>query len=88
MVLGKMRAQKLIDPEITFKVSAHCGHGNPASFNLLESLGADSINPVRDLDLSMLAAIRQAVDVPLDCHTDAPRSSGGFIRTYEAPEMV
>lgn len=88
MVLNQMRAQKYIDPNVTFKVSAHCGHGNPASFQLLEQLGANSINPVRDLDLSMLAALRQTIKVPIDCHTDTPSSSGGFIRTYEAPEMV
>ncbi len=88
MVLGEMRKQKYIAQDITFKVSAHCGHGNPASFRLLEQLGASSINPVRDLDLPMLAALRQTVDVPIDCHTDTPSTSGGFIRTYEAPEMV
>ena len=88
MVLGKMRSQNYIEQNITFKISAHCGHGNPASFRLLETLGANSINPVRDLDLSMLATLRQAVKVPIDCHTDTPVSSGGFIRTYETPEMV
>ena len=88
MALGKMRESGHLDPNVSFKISAHCGHGNPLSFKLLETLGANSINPVRDLDLSMLAALRQAVDVPLDCHTDAPVTSGGFIRTYEAPEMV
>ncbi len=88
MALGKMKASGHIDKKVTFKVSAHCGHGNPLSFKLLESLGANSINPVRDLDLSMLATLRATVKVPLDCHTDAPITSGGFVRTYEAPEMV
>ena len=55
---------------------------------MLESLGADSINPVRDLTLPMIAALRQAVNVPLDIHVDNPKSTGGFLRTYEAPEMV
>ncbi|MEO1342449.1 MAG: hypothetical protein AAFV28_15200 [Cyanobacteria bacterium J06635_13] len=36
----------------------------------------------------MIAAIRAAVDIPLDCHTDNPPASGGFIRSYEAPEIV
>jgi len=30
---------------------AHLGQCNPCSFKLLESLGADSINPVRDLQI-------------------------------------
>jgi len=37
----------------------------------------------------MHSAIRQAVgDTPLDIHTDNPPGSGGFIRVYEAPEIV
>ena len=63
-------------------------HGNGASFRLLEQCGADSINPVRDLSLDMLCALRASVSVPLDVHTDCPEGSGGFIRTYEAPEIV
>ena len=63
-----------------FKVSAHTGHGNPCSAKLLERIGADSINPVRDIQLQMLAAMRQAVDCPIDIHTENPKSTGGFIR--------
>jgi hypothetical protein len=43
---------------------------------------------VRDLQIPMLAALRAAVRVPLDIHTDNPPGSGGFIRVYEAPEIV
>jgi hypothetical protein len=71
-----------------FKCSAHLGHCNPASFKVLKGLGADSINPVRDLSIPMIAALRAAVDTPIDIHTDNPPGSGGFIRVYEAPEIV
>ena len=87
-VLGQMRKDGEIPADCHFKVSAHAGHGNPASAKLLESIGADSINPVRDIQLQMLAAMRQAVDCPLDIHTENPKSTGGFIRHYEVPEMV
>jgi len=87
-VLNRLKNNKFIPSDIKFKISAHCGHGNPASLQLIESLGANSINVVRDLHLSMLAAIRQAIQIPIDCHTDNPPSSGGFIRVYEAPEMI
>ena len=36
----------------------------------------------------MIAALRQAIKAPLDVHTDNPIGSGGFIRVYEAPEIV
>ncbi|MBI5952345.1 MAG: peptidase [Chloroflexi bacterium] len=85
---GQMRKDGALPKDIIFKVSAHLGHCNPCSFKLLESLGADSINPVRDLQIPMIAALRQAVNVPLDVHMDNPPGSGGFIRVYEAPEIV
>lgn len=87
-LLNEMRKAGEIPADCHFKISAHCGHGNPCSCKLLEMLGADSINPVRDYQLPMLGAMRQAVDIPLDCHTENPKSSGGFIRHYEAPEIV
>ena len=51
-------------------------------------IGANSINPVRDIQLQMLSAMRQAIDIPIDIHTENPASTGGFIRHYEVPEMV
>ena len=50
--------------------------------------GAHSVNPVRDIQLQMLAAMRQAINVPIDIHTENPKSTGGFIRHYEVPEMI
>jgi hypothetical protein len=87
-LVGQMRKDGALPRDITFKTSAHLGQCNPCSFKLLESLGADSINPVRDLQIPMIAALRAAVKVPLDVHTDNPPGSGGFIRVYEAPEIV
>ena len=87
-LVGQMRKDGALPKEIIFKTSAHLGQCNPCSFKLLESLGADSINPVRDLQIPMIAALRAAVQVPLDVHTDNPPGSGGFIRVYEAPEIV
>lgn len=87
-LVGQMRKDGALPKDIIFKTSAHLGHCNPCSFRLLESLGADSINPVRDLQIPMIAALRAAVKVPLDVHTDNPPGSGGFIRVYEAPEIL
>jgi hypothetical protein len=87
-VLDEMRQQKEIPQEIKFKVSAHCGHGNPCSVKVLEKLGANSVNLVRDIQLQMISSIRKTVDIPIDVHTENPASSGGFIRHYEVPEMI
>jgi hypothetical protein len=87
-VANEMRKAGELPKEIIFKCSAHLGHCNPAAFRVLENLGADSINPVRDLQIPMIAALRAAVNTPIDIHTDNPPGSGGFIRVYEAPEIV
>lgn len=87
-VLNEMRKAGEIPVDCHFKVSAHTGFGNPCSAHLLESIGADSLNPVRDIQLQMLAAMRQAVNVPIDIHTENPKSTGGFIRHYEVPEFI
>ena len=87
-LLNEMREAGQITANCQFKVSAHTGHGNPCSAKLLELIGANSINPVRDIQLQMLAAMRQAIDIPIDIHTENPASTGGFIRHYEVPEMV
>ena len=87
-LLNQMRSAGEIPVDCEFKISAHAGHGNPCSARLLESIGADSFNPVRDIQLQMLAAVRQAVCIPIDIHTENPASTGGFIRHYEVPEMI
>lgn len=87
-VLNNMRKDGEIPKNVKFKISAHTGHGNPGSFKLLEENGANSVNPVRDLQIEMIAAIRQAVYISLDLHTENPKSSGGFIRHYEVPDFI
>lgn len=86
--LGKMRESGEIPKDTHFKISAHTGHGNPASAKLLEEIGADSFNPVRDLQINMIASIRNAIDISIDLHTENPKSSGGFIRHYEVPDII
>ena len=87
-VLNKMREDAEIPSNVHFKLSAHAGHSNPASAKLLEQQGLDSLNPVRDLQIPMLAAIRNATDIVLDLHTENPKSTGGFIRHYEVPKFI
>jgi hypothetical protein len=87
-VLGRMRGDGELPADLHLKVSAHCGHGNPASARLLQDIGADSLNPVRDLQIPMLASLREAIDISIDVHTENPKSSGGFIRHYEVPDII
>ncbi|MBE6506140.1 MAG: peptidase [Methanobrevibacter millerae] len=87
-VLNQMRENDELPKSLHFKMSAHAGCGNPASAKVLESMGLNSINPVRDLQIPMLASIRNAIDIPIDLHTENPKSTGGFIRHYEVPKFI
>lgn len=86
--LNRMRKEGEIPENVHFKLSAHAGHSNPASAKLLEENGLNSLNPVRDLQIPMIAAIRNACDMALDLHTENPKSTGGFIRHYEVPKFI
>jgi hypothetical protein len=83
-----MRQDGEISENVHFKLSAHAGHSNPASAKLLQEQGLNSLNPVRDLQIPMIAAIRDACDMAIDLHTENPKSTGGFIRHYEVPEFI
>lgn len=87
-VLNKMRENNEIPKQTQFKLSAHAGCSNPASAKLFEENGLNSLNPVRDLQIPMIGSIRKTINIPLDIHTENPKSTGGFIRHYEVPEMI
>jgi hypothetical protein len=61
---------------------------NASSARVLVGLGANTLNLPTDLSLAQIAAIRAAVDVPLDIYVESPDALGGFVRLYELPEIV
>lgn len=87
-LLAKMRAAGDIPADTVFKVSYTAGYRSPAGAKLLEEIGADSFNPVTDLELPMLAAIRQTVGIPMDIVINGWESLGSFSRMSESPEIV
>jgi hypothetical protein len=87
-VANEMKKAGELPAELVLKVSVQMGAANPASIRLQEQLGASTYNVPTDLDLGMLAAIRAAVDIPLDLYVEVPDNFGGFIRHYEIGEIV
>lgn len=87
MVLVEMRQQGKIPSDTFFKVSVFTGHANPAGAKVIENLGADTLNPLPDLTLPMLGAIRQAINIPMDLHISIFDSQGGWYRVWEVPEI-
>jgi len=87
-VIGKMRAAGELPAELVIKTSVMMAPANPASARILQILGADTINIPSDLTLPQIAAIRAAINVPIDFYVEAPDNIGGFIRHYEVPDLI
>jgi hypothetical protein len=87
-LLTQLRNEGLIPKETVFKVSIYAGHANPAGGKVLQTLGANTFNPLGDLSLAQLAGIRQAIDIPIDLHIMLSESFGGFNRMWEGAEMA
>ena len=82
------RETGLLPVEMQAKVSVMLPAANPAAARVLERLGASTINLPTDLTLPQIAAVRAAVDVPLDVYVEAPDNLGGFVRHHEIPELI
>jgi hypothetical protein len=70
------------------KMSVMLPIANPATARVLEQLGASTLNVTPDLSLAQIAAIRAAVDCPLDVYVEVPDTLGGFVRLHEIPELI
>ena len=88
MILGRMKKEGDLPPDFVLKTSVTLAAANPAAGRLFEDLGATSLNLPVDLSLPQIAAIRQAVDIPIDYYVESPDDFGGAVRHYEIPELV
>ena len=87
-VLGRMKRSGDLPSDLEFKASISFPTANPATARLLEDLGITTINLPTDLSLGQIAAIRHAVDVPLDVYVEGADDFGGVVRYYEVPDLV
>ena len=88
MIIHELRRQKQLPGDLKIKSSAAIAVVNPLGCRLLEQIGADSVNLACDLTIGMIAAIRHAVEVPLDIYIESPPQLGGFARYHDLPDMV
>lgn len=86
--LGGLKATGDLPPDLILKTSVMMAPANPASARVLEDLGATTINVPSDLTLPQLAAIRAAIEAPIDLYVEAPDNIGGFVRHYETPDFI
>ncbi len=83
-----MKTAGALPGDMQAKISVMLPAANPAAARVLEELGASTINLPTDLSLAQIAAIRAAVDCPLDVYVEAPDNLGGFVRMHEIPELI
>jgi hypothetical protein len=88
MVLDRMKAAGVLPEDLQLKVSVSLPVANPATARVLEELGATSLNLPVDLPVAAIAAIRQAVRIPLDVYVEAADDFGGGMRHYEVAALV
>ncbi|WP_419997516.1 U32 family peptidase [Streptomyces boninensis] len=87
-VLGRLRKSGDLPQDLEIKASISMPTANPAAARVLEDLGVTTINLPVDLTLAQMAAIRGAVDVPLDVYVEGADDFGGVVRYYEIPALV
>ena len=87
-MLNEMKKNGDIPKDITFKISVFAGHANPAGAKLIESLGAGTLNPVADISIEALGAMRKVINIPMDVHIQFFDSAGGMNRMYEAADIA
>jgi hypothetical protein len=87
-VIREMKKSGELPADLAVKVSILLSVPNPATARVVEDLGAGTINVSPDLGLAQLSGLRAAVSAPLDLYVEVPDNFGGYIRTYEVPEMI
>lgn len=85
---NEMRKKGELPADLIIKCSALMGHPNPVSVKLCQDMGAGTYNIPSDQTLPRLAAMRRLVDIPLDMYIEVPDNLGGYIRFYEAPQII
>jgi hypothetical protein len=86
--LGRMKRAGELPETLVLKTSVLLPCANAATARALEELGATTINVATDLSAAELGELRAACSAPLDVYVEVPDDQGGFVRFYEAPELI
>ena len=87
-IMNKMREEGMLPKETIFKISVFTGYASAAGARVVESMGANTFNPIADLSLPILAGIRSAIRIPMDVYINVVDSFGGMNRSFEAAEIA
>jgi hypothetical protein len=87
-IVNRMREEGFIPKQTIFKWSAFGGYCSAAGAQVVESMGVNSVNPISDVSLPILASMRKAINIPIDIYMFITDAEGGMFRIYDAPEIA
>jgi len=87
-LINTMQEQGNFPKDVAIKLSVWASIGSPAGAKLVEELGVSSFNTPSDITIPQLAALRQAVNIPMDFYIYTSLSFGGMNRFYEGAEVA
>ena len=85
---NEMKKDGLLPNDLVIKASAMMAHPNPVSIKMCQDLGANTYNILTDQTFPRLAAMRSLVDIPVDMYIEVPDNLGGYIRFFDAPQII
>ncbi|MEV0613230.1 U32 family peptidase [Nonomuraea sp. NPDC050404] len=86
--LRELKADGTLPANLVLKTSVLMPLTNGPTAAVYERLGATTVNVGTDLTVPQLAEIRAATSLPIDLYLEVPDDQGGFVRFYEAVEIV
>ncbi|MEV4106240.1 hypothetical protein [Nonomuraea sp. NPDC049695] len=87
-VLRALKDDGTLPANLVLKTSVLMPLTNGPTAAVFERLGASTVNVGTDLTVPHLAEIRAATRLPIDLYLEVPDDQGGFVRFYEAVEIV
>ncbi|MFC5404365.1 hypothetical protein [Cohnella soli] len=87
-LIDQAKTKGELPADLVVKISAMMSPTNPVSAKIITEIGGNTLNLTGDITLPQLSSIRTVVDTPVDLYVESPDDMGGFIRSYEIPEIV
>lgn len=87
-LLGRAKRAGVLPEGFVLKTSIALPTLNPEAAECYVELGASTLNLPTDLPLEDIAAIRRAVEVPLDCYIEGADDFAAPLRYHELAEIV
>ncbi|SHJ85229.1 hypothetical protein SAMN02745751_03541 [Dethiosulfatibacter aminovorans DSM 17477] len=87
-LIKRMKAEGYLPQDIVIKASVAAGTGSGLYAEMIEEMGATTLNPLADITIPELATMRHMSNLPLDVYMTVVDSMGGMHRYHKAAEIA